>query len=212
MPDGYVLGRPLPGEPVPPGSSVLVSGGHGTGPRRVALSLLAAGVDTEEPALVVSADRSTRQLVREYAETVGHSPPPALFRVVNCSGTPSEEPAEVDRVTSPRDLTGIGIGLVAAGRDLDADRRARVGVLSLSTVLRYAGLDRTFSFAHVLGGRIAAADRLGVFAMDPTTHQVRDVNALATLFDRVVELRTREETREVRVVGGPRGATAWAPY
>ncbi|MFB6120252.1 MAG: RAD55 family ATPase [Halobacteriaceae archaeon] len=212
MPEEFALGEALPGGPVPPGSNVLVSGGRATAPRRVALSILDAGFRTGEPAIVVSADRSARQLGREYAESFGADPDPELFRVVNCSGTSAESEYEREWVSSPGDLTGIGMGVVKAGRDIAAADPTRVAVLSLSTILQYGSLDRTFSFTHVLSGRIAAEDRLGVFTLDPTTHEERAVNSLTSLFDRVCELRERDGTREARVVGGPRGATAWKPF
>jgi len=210
MPEAFALGDMIPGDAVPPGSNILISGGRATAPRRVALSALDAGFQASEPAIAISADRSARQLEREYAESFEADLDSDLFRVVNCSGNSGECAYEREWVSSPSDLTGIGMGVVKAGRDIDPDRQTRVAVLSLSTILQYGTLDRTFNFTHVLTGRIAAEDRLGVFTMDPSTHEDRAVNSLTTLFDRVVELRDNEGAREARVVGGPRGATPWA--
>jgi len=212
MTEDFALGDAVPGPAVPPGSNVLITGGRATAPRRVALSVLAAGLREEQPAIVVSADRSARQLEREYGESFEDPLDPDLFRVVNCSGNSGDSDCEREWVSSPSDLTGVGMGVVKAGRDIGPDVPTRVAVLSLSTILQYGTLDRTFNFTHVLAGRIAAEDRLGVFTMDPTTHEDRAVNSLTTLFDRVVELREADGTREGRVVGGPRGATAWTPF
>ena len=208
---GFHLDAGIPVESVPHGSNVLVAGSSALSPRTVALRVLAAGVDAGEAAVVVSADRSARQLVQEYAEAAGAEPPAERFRVVDCAGTGGDHSHAVEWVSSPRDLTGIGMGIVKAGRSIPGDPPVRMGVLSLSTVLRYVDFDRTFNFAHVLAGRVAAADRLGVYTIDPTAHEDRPVNALRALFDCVVELREGEAGREVRVAGRPGGATDWQP-
>jgi len=51
-------------------------------------------------------------------------------------------------VSSPGDLTGIGMGIVKCTRDIDSEveRGLRLSVLSVSTLVQYANSQRVFNF------------------------------------------------------------------
>ena len=214
--DAYDLSDVLPVEgvgSVDPGTNVLVSGGPMLGTERLALELLA--VDADDKAIAVTPDTAGSRLRDDFASVAGEPDP---LRVVDCTGASGsgsfDDTDDVKYVTSPGDLTGIGMGIVKCTRDMgeSVDDGLRLGVLSLSTLLRYSDPDRVFNFLHTVTGRVSAADYLGIATLDPGAHDPQDVNTLSSQFDVVVELREADDVgREARVVGHHESPRTWQP-
>ena len=213
--DAYDLGEVVPIEgfaSVDPGTNVLISGGRMLGKERLALELLAAG--SEEEAIAVTPDTAGGRL-RDIFESVAGGLD--RLRVVDCTGASSkgsfDDTDDMKYVASPGDLTGIGMGIVKCTRDMDESVDGlRLGVLSLSTLLRYSDPDRVFNFLHTVTGRVSAADYLGIATLDPDAHDPQDVNTLSSQFDIVVELREADDVgREARVVGHHESPRTWQP-
>ncbi len=91
-------------------------------------------------------------------------------------------------VSSPADLTGIGIKLGNFLDDWADDHQLVLCFHTLTTFLQYAELRAVFRFLHVLTGRVAGADGVAHYHLDPTAHDEKTVNTLLALFDAVVEL------------------------
>jgi len=106
------------------------------------------------------------------------------LRGVDCMSAATDGGPTVTGVSSPADLTGIGMHVDRHLSDVD-DRglRPRVGLLSVSTLLLYADVRPVFRFLHVLTNRVSATDGLGVFLLDAGTHDDRVAGAITTLFD-----------------------------
>ena len=214
--DAYDLDDILPVEglaAVDPGTNMLISGGRMLGKDRLALELLAAGADDQ--AIAVTPDTAGSRLRDDFASVAGRLDP---LRVVDCTGASGsgsfDDTDDVKYVTSPGDLTGIGMGIVKCTRDLgeSVDDGLRLSVLSLSTLLRYSDPDRVFNFLHTVTGRVSAADYLGIATLDPGAHDPQDVNTLTSQFDVVVELREADEVgREARVLGHHESPRSWQP-
>ncbi|SDM06428.1 RecA-superfamily ATPase, KaiC/GvpD/RAD55 family [Halogranum gelatinilyticum] len=198
------------------GTNVLVSGPPQSGKTRLALRLLARGTATGEQAIAVTADVDGTRLRQRFEAVDGD---PSRLHVVDCSGASGKESFDdaegVRYVSSPADLTGIGLGVVKCTRQIVADADAdddgvRLSTLSLSTMLRYTEMNRLFGFLHVLTGRVSAAGYLGVSTVDPTAHSDEERNTLRSLYDVVVELReTDDGSREIRVVGDEDVPSTW---
>lgn len=91
-------------------------------------------------------------------------------------------------VSSPADLTGIGIKLGNFFTDWEGDgNQLLLCFHTLSTFLQYADLRTVYRFVHVLTGRVRAAGGVAHFHLDPSAHDERTINSLAGLFDAVVE-------------------------
>lgn len=91
-------------------------------------------------------------------------------------------------VSSPGDLTGIGIKLGHFFEDwADDGNSLMLCFRSLTTFLQYADLSSVYRFVHVLTGRVQEAGGLAHFHLDPSAHDRRTVNTLQGLFDAVVE-------------------------
>lgn len=200
----------LPGvERVASGTNLLVTGPAMSGKRDLGLDLLIPDRQ-DEHAVVVSTDRGADRLLEGYEE---RAPEPCRACGVDCSGRAGES-EWVRTVSSPADLTGIGIGVVKCTRSLEAHSPAgiRIGTFSVSTILQYVETDRVFNFLHVLTGRFARAGYLAVFTLDPVAHDDRTVNSLRSLFDAEAEIRETDDGREVRVRGLRDAPSGWVEW
>jgi len=94
---------------------------------------------------------------------------------------------DVASIDDPADLSTLGIEISGFLADSPpAGEETIVCFHSLTALLAHSDLERAFRFLHVLTGRIAAADAVAHFHVDPTAHDPRDLNTLSALFDGVV--------------------------
>ncbi len=209
----YATDSLLPVEGLDPGTYFL-TGPPLVGKYDLLCDLLAAGLERGENGLFVSTDRGASALVDDFERRVGERPP--NFAVVDCisesSGGRKEDGDSVAYVSSPGDLTGIGM---YASRQLswlldDGGDRTRVGLESISTLLMYAEFETVFRFLHVLSNRLELVDALGLFALNTRTHGDDVVDPLVRIADGVVELREAQDRNEVRLRGEV-GETDWQP-
>jgi len=205
---------------VRPGTSVLIAGPAMTGKENLAMDILADGSRNGEGALVVSTSDSAENVVTDYRErTAGFDN--LQLGVVDCraegssgrGGDPgSRDGLYVHHVSSPGDLTGIGIGITKTLESLHgagADR-GRMALMSLSTMLTYTDRETVFKFCHVLSSRLDAAGYLGVFTIDTGAHDEQTLQVIKQAFDGLVEVRDGDAGREARILGLTDGPTAWA--
>lgn len=213
--DGYRLGDVLPHDTlaeVPAGTSVLVAGPAMTGKAALVLDVLSTGTAAGQHAIVVSPDRRAGRLLDSFDGDDDR------LWLVDCSGSSGrgsfEDSEHVSYVSSPGDLTGVGIGIAKMTRSIgpQISNGLQIGVLSVSTLLQYSGQDRVFNFLHVLTGRIAAGDYLGIFAMDPGAHDESTTNVITSQFDVVVDIRETDDGRECRLRGLGDAAREWQAF
>lgn len=201
--DAYVLAEAggLAGVgPVPAGTNLLVLGPPMVGKDDLVAEVVGTGLENGQPGVVVSPGEAAGSLRRSHA-ALGDA------YVVDCSRVGESDGFDPDRriatISSPEDVTGIGMGVVKCTRAVGgaAERGVRMGVLSLSTMLQLTDADRVFNFLHVLTGRISAAGYLGVFALDPTVHDDTTVNTIKAQFDGAIRLRQGTDGVEIETVG-----------
>jgi hypothetical protein len=208
----------LHGDEIESGTNVLVAGPVMTGKREILLSLVGAAGATERGNVLVTTRQDAETMAGGFRRVAGPVPDerlPIVDCVTRANGFGRTRDSPYRRyVTDPGDLTGIGIGLTEYLRGFyDDGVAARVGLHSLSTILMYADLRRVFQFVHVLTGRIASSEFVGVFAIDSTMPDSRDLEVLKQPFDALVELREAESGgREVRVRGAAFGPREWTDY
>lgn len=209
----YSTADSLPTDSLDTGS-YLLAGPAMSGKYDLLVDLLTEGLANDEAGLFVTTNQDAEAVFEDFEGRVGQHAD--ALRFVDCvsdrQGGPSPFDSEmVEYVSSPADLTGIGIGVSEQlRRTAEADyRRTRVGFYSLSTLLMYAELETVFRFLHVLTGRIESIEGLGMFAIDPTTHDRSTINTLKQLYDGVIELRAESDTLEVRLVGIGESAGDW---
>lgn len=209
----YAVGESLPLDRLDPGS-FLISGPAMSGKYDLLIELLAQGLSGGQGVILVSTNETARYVTGD----VEAAAPDALdrLRIVDCV---SQEPAvgegieadQVSFVSSPADLTGIGIGVSEHLRWFDEAGvdEIRLGFYSLSTLLMYADLETVFRFVHVVVGRVEGIDGIGFFAIDPTTHEGDVLNTLKQLFDGIIETREDGGSRELRLLGTPDTTDEW---
>jgi len=128
------------------------------------------------------------------------SPPSACidrFRAADASGSlsviavgdmptdaPETDDVTVKSVSTPDDLTGLGITLSQA---LSSHEDAVVCFDSLTVLLQYVDTETAYEFLNAFTGHLYAADARAQFHLDPSAHDRRTIDALASLFDAVVE-------------------------
>jgi hypothetical protein len=234
--DEVTLADLVPPERLRPGQSVLVAGPSMVGKDRVAYSLLGDAPGMEGEAVCVSTSDPASYVRERYRALAGSTAADAGLRVVEATGTPGAGSAENGggegdgrghgngngqgagaatwHVSSPGDLTGIGVAVSKAVSDVPDARlhRSRFLVDNLSTLLLYADVETVYRFVHTLLGRVKRVDGhvVGVLHTDALDEQTR--GTLVGLFDVVVDVRARGDgVTEVRVRGldGAGEPTRW---
>lgn len=209
----YDPGDALPVDSIPAGS-ILVSGSPMTGKYELLLRFIVAGGRHGDGGLFVTTNESARSIHADLKELAGEVS--ASLRMVDCvaeqqsiEGRLPED--RVEYVNSPGDMTGVGIGVSEQLRRFaeEETEHTRVVFDSLSTLLMYSDAETVFRFLHVLTGRIDSLDAVGLFTIDPTTHDRETVNTLKQLFDGELEIRDGGAGREVRFVGLPDTPEGW---
>ena len=176
-----------------PGMNVLVSGPPMSGKRQLVFDLLSPEGAAPDPIVVMTTDDPASRIQTAF-EDRGVRFDPEVFRVVDATGAPGDSDSAIHRVSSPADLTGMGVAFTQAVDGMGTPDRLRFGFVSISTLLQYVDAERAFSFLHVLSRRTSAAGYLGVYSIDPTTHEDRFVNVVTSIFDAAIEIRNATVT------------------
>lgn len=212
MSERYAFRENLPLNPIRPGTSVLVCGARHDGSRELALTMAAA---RENEGMILVTTNTSAARVIEDCEVLGADFDSGRVGIVDCVGDETESfPARVLTVSSPRDLTGIGIRYSELYSDIHAEglERVRSGIVSVSTLLSLGNVQQVSRFIHTLAGRIGAVDGVGFFHVDPTTQDERTVNTVAQFCDGRVDVRDSGDGPELRARGLPNQSREWAPF
>ena len=212
---GYRFGEGLPLRPIPPGSTVLVTGPALSGGEDLARRLVADSIGTDESGLFISTNMTGEKLLQTCRRT-HDSPTAAQLGIIDCSGQDSghtDHEIPIRYVSSQSDLTGISIQYTALYEPLAANAaagRVRTGLISLSSLLMYVDLKTVFQFAQTLAGRIGTTGGLGVVAIDPTVHETQAVNTFAQIADGLIEVREVDDGgTQLRTQGLPAQPDGW---
>jgi len=74
----------------------------------------------------------------------------------------------------------------------------------------YVDIERLFRFLHVFTSQIQSKGWLGVFSVDPESHDDQTINTISQLFDGVLEVRVTDAgEREARLRGVTDTPTDW---
>ena len=201
---------------VRPGSSILLAGPAMSGKDRLAYDVLVEGARNDEGAVVVTTNDNAATISDDFRTAVPELDD-AQLGVVDCRGESGGEATApegtfVHKVSSPGDLTGIGIGITKAlaGLHTSGRTRGRLALVSLSTMLTYTDKKTVFKFCHVLSSRLDTADYIGVFTIDSGAHDDQTLQVIKQAFDGLIEIRDGDEGgREARVLGLASEPTDW---
>jgi hypothetical protein len=164
----------------------------GTPKRDACLGLLTQTDPASTNVLSVTFTQSAAEWIDDWDDHAGE--PPARGGIVTVGQQDADHSADwrVATVENPSDLTGIGIELSEllssmAGSAGD-DEPLSVCFDSITSLLQYADLQRTFRFLHVVTGRIKTVGGVGHFHIDPAAHTDQELATLKGLFDAVLEV------------------------
>lgn len=175
-------------------SNVLLAAASMGGGREICSTLLTE--DFEEPnVLFVSFTRNTSACIDQWEATGTEARDLAVIAVGDEQRV--DRPDVTTRnVSSPSDLTGLGIGI---GETLSAwDAPIAVCFDSLTAMLQYVDFETAYEFCHTITGQFHAAGARAHFHVDPAAIDSRRIDGFASLVDaRVdvgesVEVRTRD--------------------
>lgn len=215
--DGYSFPEELPIDPIASGSTVLVAGPALSPAEDIARSMVAYGTESGEGALFISTNTTCDRLISNCRQ-VYPAVETSRLGVIDCTGQDigqSETDVAVKYVSTQSDLTGIGMRFSALYESLYPaveGGRVRTSLISLSSLSMYVDLRTLFQFVQTLTGRIESAGGLGVFALDPTTHDTKTVNTLGQAADGMIELRETGEGYELRARGLPNQPDGWQSF
>jgi KaiC/GvpD/RAD55 family RecA-like ATPase len=204
-------------ESVRPGSSILISGPAMTGKDDLAYDMLADGARKQQGSVIVSTGDRADNVAADFRERVGSDQ--VRLGIVDCvsDNSGSETAGDgvyVHHVSSPGDLTGIGIGITKALEGLHESGAddGRMALSSLSTMLTYTDRKTVFKFCHVLSSRLDGAGYLGLFTIDSAAHDEQTLQVIKQAFDGMIEVRERDGAREARVVGLTSSPSDWTEF
>ncbi|WP_246045654.1 DUF7504 family protein [Halorussus ruber] len=163
------------------------------------LDLLSFDAPAEENVLWVTYTRSPDDCVQDWLSHADSQPGNVQFVNVGETTRAAAQPGgsntsnvadqAVETLSSPGDLTGLGIKLSEILKGWDRNDNRTVACFdSLTALLQYADLQTVYKFLHVLTGRFDAADVSAHFHLDPDACDQQTVSTLTSLFDTVVEL------------------------
>jgi hypothetical protein len=124
---------------------------------------------------------------------IGVGDPARSAAATNGSVHDPQQAIQIESVSSPGDLTGLGMRvtqLISEWKDNEND--TVLCFHTLTSLIQYVDIDRVFRFLHMLTARFDVGNTVGHFHMDPTAHDEREINTIKTLFDAVVEFRDGE--------------------
>lgn len=187
-----------------PRSNVLVCGPSMVGKRGLVQDLLAALSRTEQPAVVSTsvASPSLRESFDDDTLTDDTRPCYVVDTVSRqlSSSYIGHERDDTWYVGSPSDLTTLGVATgKALGCIATADRRPRVAVDNITTLLLYNSLERIYRFLHVLNGRVAHLDGITIQLLHTDGTDQQEFETLTQLFDLICRVSREDDSSVVSV-------------
>lgn len=202
----------LPLSAVESGTNLLVAGPAMGGTRDLFLRMVAP-VPGEEGVILVSTKSNAERMVEELQDTDPRIDTRAVGIVDAAGSQGMDEGGQIRTVSGPSDLTGIGMEVTDLYETFvgQGAQRVRVGVDSISTRLMYTDVQTVFRFMHVTTGRVSSAGGMGVYVIDPSSHDDQTTQTLNQLFDARVDVREGEDGPELRMRGLSDQPRDWQP-
>jgi len=206
----------LPLNEVAPGTTLFVGGSDRHVAEEFALSLSLGAREHDEGVILLSTNTEGDKLLdRCRRGAIGDDP--ATLGVIECDGQPSEDEriGHAEAVSSPQDLTGLGIEFSGLYERISRGdvRKVRTGFVSVSPLLMYNDLRTVFRFLNSLTSRIAGVDGFSIFVINPKAHDDQTNSMLVQVSDGRIQVRDSETADgELRVRGLPDQPERWTPY
>jgi DICT domain-containing protein len=173
---------------------------------RLANQYLAHGLEAGDGCILVTTDQGAASVFDSISELVADE---AVdfdnLGIVDATGQDLEEdalPCRLESVSTPADLTGIGIGISKLLEALSESGVSdyRVVFDSLSSLLVYTEFERTYKVVHTVTNQIDALDATSISLLSADTDQMQ-ISKMESLFDGLIEVRESDGGPEYRIRG-----------
>jgi hypothetical protein len=157
--------------------------------------------DEDTTVLWVTFTRSPSACIEQYraAETADGASLSVIAVGDTANGATTDGDVTVQTVSTPEDLTGLGITL---SQTLSDHEDIVLCFDSLTVLLQYVDHETAYEFLNAVTGHLYATNTPAHFHLDPSAHDRHAIDALASLFDAVAErtdggwsVRTRDLLR-----------------
>jgi len=157
------------------GSNIMLLGPAMCEKDALVYNILYAGLTRGESAILVTTEETGSGVLKWFKQReleINRK----RFGIVDCVSTSLgirvSDTENIKMAPSPLDITGIGIKISQLLKQFsdDENRKTRLIINSLSTMLMYSNLQTVFRFLHVFTGRIKAADALGIYVLEAGMH------------------------------------------
>lgn len=177
-----------------PHAVLVLAPGFGDVDDHVCATLLGAAEASEVLYVGYAGDPSDR--LAHFREHVGGADATRAVFVGETSPDAAESFDAVETVSTPTDLTGVGIAIT----ELLADAEGPTAVCfdSVTSLLQYVAFDTAYEFLHVVLGRLYSHDAVGHVHVDPTAHDDVVVERLSSLVDGRVEVDADGQVVDLR--------------
>lgn len=167
----------------PPQSVLVLAPGFGDASDSACTDLL--GAANADGVLYVGYAGDPSDRFEHYREHVGEPGSARAVFVGETSASAADAFDAVETVSTPTDLTGVGIAV----SELLADAEGSTAVCfdSATSLLQYVDFDTAYEFLHVVLGRLYTHDAVGHVHVDPTAHDDVVVERLSSLVDGRIE-------------------------
>jgi len=199
------------------GSNIMLTGPAMCEKDALACNILYAGLTRGESAILVTTEETGSGVLKWFKQHELEINRERLG-IVDCISTSLgirvSDTENIKMAPSPLDITGIGIKISQFLKQFsdDENRKTRLVINSLSTMLMYSNLQTVFRFLHVFTGRIKAADALGIYVLEAGMHDDKTIATLKKLFDGVIEIKEGNDNFSIRAMGLGVKPTGWIEY
>jgi hypothetical protein len=146
--------------------------------------------DAESNVLFVSFTRQASVCVDQvaHASTLGKV---GVITVGDASAAVDHEDVVTENVSTPSDLTGLGIQISKFLTEWEEP--VAVCFESLTAMLQYVDYETAYEFLHAITGQIHAAGARAHFHVDPSAHDENHIAGITSLFDASISLEGETE-------------------
>jgi hypothetical protein len=165
------------------------------GDQAICTSLLAEGVENPS-VLFVSYMRQADACAQQWDTSDATAANLGVITVGDASGSTDREDVVTESVSTPSDLTGLGIQIGQFLSEWDAP--VVLCFDSITSMLQYVDFETAYEFLHAVTGQVKAANARAHFHIDPGAHDRQDIDGIKTLFDASVSANEGETVVRTR--------------
>ncbi len=147
--------------------------------------------------------------------------------ITKCSVPTLSDTSRVKFVTSPMDLTGMGIKFSKMAEEMwkesvNSDREGplppplRFSINSVSTLLMYSRLEVAYRFLHVITNRVKKLEGIGVYILNNESFDDKTLSTIKQLMNMIIEVKSVDVGMSMqwyfRIVGINGTTTQWIQY